>query len=186
MDEFEQHLHVPKQRVAVIIGTNGETKRGLESRTRTKIKISSEGEITINSADSFDAWIAKTILKAIGRGFSPEHALLLLNDEYGFDFIEIKDWANTEKAMTRLKGRVIGEKGTSRETIEELTEGYISVFGKTICIIAKNLRLPVVRRAIEMLLGGSRHSTVYRMLEKERAEWRKEEIMYRAGIKGEE
>lgn len=177
MEEFEQHLHVPKQRVAVVIGTKGETKRMLSQRTKTKIEITSEGEITVKANDSFDAWLARNVLKAIGRGFSPEHALLLLQDEYGFELIELKDWANSEKAMIRLKGRVIGEGGKSREVIEELTGSYISVFGKTIGIIAKHLRMPVVKSAIEALLSGARHATVYSMLEKERVQWRREELI---------
>ncbi len=176
MDNFEQVLKIPKERVAVLIGTKGETKREIEEETHTNLEISKEGEVKI-TGDSFDAWITQKIVKAIGRGFSPAKALLLLKEGYQFEIIELKDWAKTENSMKRLKGRVIGEKGKSKETIERTTETYISVYGKTICIIGETKRALVAKRAIEMLLSGSKHSTVFSMLEKERKILKKEEIM---------
>ena len=167
MEEFKQVLNIPMARIAVVIGKNGETKKRIETETKTKIDISKEGEVTITADDSFNAWLTKSIIKAIGRGFSPDVALLLL-DEYVFELIEMKEWAKTEKAMERLKGRVIGEKGKSREKIEELTDSYISVYGKTIGIIAKADKMPFVRKAVEMLLSGRRHPTIFRMLEDEK------------------
>ena len=179
MEEFKQVLKIPIARVAVIIGKKGETKKQIEKESNTKIKITKEGEVTITAEDSFDAWITKSIIKAIGRGFSPEIALLLLDDAYSFEIVEMKDWAKTDKAMARLRGRVIGEHGKSREKIEDLTDSYISVFGKTVGIIAKVEKMPFVRKAVEMLLGGSRHTTVFRMLEEEKRKWEKQELMGR-------
>ena len=72
--------------------------------------------------------------------------------------------------MIRLKGRVIGQEGKSRKIIEGLTETYISVYGKTISIIGQAENVSVARRAIESLLAGSNHATVYRWLEKKRRE----------------
>jgi len=176
MEEYEQIIKIPKERVAVLIGVKGKTKKEIEERTNTKIRVSKEGEVSIRG-DSFDAWLTKKIVKAIGRGFSPEKALLLLDENYGLEIIELRDWAKTKNSLTRLKGRVIGEKGKAKRTIENLTESYISVYGKTICIIGETRKMPAIRRAIEMLLSGSRHATVYRMLENERKIWRRQELL---------
>ena len=52
--------------------------------------------------------------------------------------------------------------------IEELTETNISVYGKTVGIIAEVDSLMIARRAIEMLVEGSAHRNVYKWLEKQR------------------
>ncbi len=176
MEKFEQVLKIPKERIAVLIGTNGKTKKEIEEKTNTKLIITKEGEVTIQGS-SFDTWITKQIIKAIGRGFSPQKALLLLKEDYGFEMIELRNWARTENAMKRLKGRVIGEKGKAKDTIERLTESYISVYGKTICIIGETKKVLTAKKAIEMLLSGSKHSTVFTMLENERKKWKKQELL---------
>lgn len=176
MEEFEQMLKVPKERMAVLIGTNGETKEKIEEKTDTKLHVSKEGEVTIKG-ESLNAWIARLIVKAIGRGFSPEKAMLLLQEDYGFELVELNEWAKTDKAQQRLKGRVIGEKGRSKENIERLTETYISVYGKTIGIIGEVKKMLVAKKAVEMLLSGSMHVTVFKMLENERKDWKKEELL---------
>jgi len=176
MDEYSQLIKIPKERVAVLIGTKGVTKRGIEEKTKTKIKVSAEGDVEI-SGESYDTWITRQVVKAIGRGFSPEKALLLLEDEYAFEIIELTDFASNDNAMTRLKSRVIGTEGKARETIEEITRCQISVYGKTISIIGKTENLFVAKKAIEMLLTGAQHATVYKMLETERKEMYKKEIL---------
>jgi ribosomal RNA assembly protein len=75
----------------------------------------------------------------------------------------------------RIKGRIIGRDGRSRELIEEHTETFVSVYGKTVSIIGTTESVSTARRAIEMLIKGSPHSTVYRWLEKMRKELRRRE-----------
>jgi ribosomal RNA assembly protein len=81
MEESEYMLRIPKDRVGVLIGQNGKTKDDIETKTKTRLNITKEGEVTIEGS-SFESWIAKQIVKAIGRGFSPANALLLLKDDY--------------------------------------------------------------------------------------------------------
>ncbi|MDD5182448.1 MAG: KH domain-containing protein [Candidatus Nanoarchaeia archaeon] len=176
MDEYSQMVKIPKERIAVLIGTKGATKRDIEEKTNTKLKVSAEGDVDI-FGESYETWVTRQVIKAIGRGFSPKNALLLLEDEYAFEIIELKDFASNEHAMTRLKSRVIGTEGKSREVIEELTMCHISVYGKTVSIIGKTEYLFVAKKAIEMLLTGAQHATVFKMLETERKEMYKKEIL---------
>ena len=174
--DFSQLLRIPKERVAVLIGKNGETRKMIEQETKTKLDITAEGEVKIEG-ESYDAWIARQIVKAIGRGFSPEKAMLLLNEEYAYEIVEILDFAKNENQMKRLKGRVIGTEGKTRDMIEEITDSYISVYGKTVSIIAKSENIQVARKAIEMLLSGAKHATVYRLLENEKKRMIKKELL---------
>jgi ribosomal RNA assembly protein len=173
-----QELKVPKERVAIIIGKSGIEKRRIEHQTHTKLTVTKDGEVTIAAEDPLQAWNARQIIKAIGRGFSPDVALLLTDEEYLFEVIDLKEWAGkNEKMLKRLKGRVIGEQGKSRQIIEELTESYISVYGKTISIIGETTRIQTAKRAVELLLDGARHATVYKILEKAHKEWKQQEII---------
>ena len=176
--EQTQILKIPKKRVAILIGSSGETKKEIQEKTNTEINVDKEGAVEI-TGESFDAWITKKIVKAIGRGFSPKKALLILNEGYISELIELNNWVKTDKSMQRLKGRVIGKEGKSKRTIEEITQTYISVYGKTICIIGETKKVLLAKRAVEMLLSGCQHSTVFKMVERERKNWEKEKILGR-------
>ena len=176
--EFTYELRVPKDRVAVIIGTSGATKKQLEKLTNTTLQIDSEeGVISIMSDDGLALFTAREIIRAIGRGFNPEIAQLLLKQDYGFELVTLNDYAKSPNDVLRLKGRVIGEGGKSRRIIEELTGCYVSVYGKTIGVIGEFESLTSARRAVESLLAGSPHATVYKWLEKRRKESKKREFM---------
>lgn len=176
MTEFAYQIKIPKERIAVFIGTKGEIKRQLEEHTKTKIDVDSkEGEISVKGEDAVLLYSTRDIIKAIARGFNPEIALLLLKQDYAFDVISLPTYDNPSQ-LNRIKGRVIGAKGRSRELIEEHTETFISVYGKTISIIGTIESVTVARRAIEMLIKGSPHSNVYRWLEKMRREMKRREF----------
>ncbi|MBN2457754.1 RNA-processing protein [Candidatus Woesearchaeota archaeon] len=170
-DEFMYELKIPYDRVAVLIGLRGKVKKEIEAATKTKLSIDSkEGDIFIKGADAIQLFTAKEVIKAIGRGFNPEIALQLLKQDVCFELILMDDFMKNKNQHARLKGRVIGKEGSSRRNIEELTETYICVYGKTIGIIGSPERVSVARRAVESLLSGSPHSTVYKWLEKQRRE----------------
>lgn len=144
-------------------------KRTIEHETKTKIQVNSEeGIVSLNGPDALYLYLAREIVRAIGRGFNPEVALLLLRQDYAFELVSIQDYTKTQNDLERLRGRVIGEGGKSRRIIEELTETNVCVFGKTIGIIGPADNINDARRAIETLLSGSPHAHVYRWLEKRR------------------
>ena len=172
-------LKIPKDRIAVLIGKNGKIKKEIESLTKTKIEVDSkEGDIFISGKDGLGLFNAREVIQAIGRGFNPDIALLLLKPDYVFETINIKDYAGKSKETAqRLKGRVIGREGRSRTLIEELSESYVSVYGKTVSIVATAESASIARQAIESLLSGSTHANVYKWLEKKRRELKRTQIL---------
>jgi len=166
MDEYMHELKIPKARIAILIGTNGKTKNELQEYTKTKIDIDSkEGLVTITGNDAVRLYMAKELILAIARGFNPEIAKQLLKSDYCMEILSLDDFANKKKHLDRVRGRVIGKKGKSREIIEHLTECNVSVYGKTVSIIGLAENVAVARNAVDMLLGGATHSSVYRRLE---------------------
>ncbi len=166
MDVFEYQVKIPKDRIAVVIGEKGVMKRRLESELGITLDVDSqEGDVFLLGKDSVRLFSAQDVIKAIGRGFNPEIALRLLKTEYVLELIDVTDYANTKNKAIRLKGRVIGENGKSRRAIESLTETSMSVYGKTIGIIGQAEHVMTAKKAVDMLLSGAPHSTVFRMLE---------------------
>ena len=91
-----EYLKIPKDRVGVTIGKNGKIKHQLEIITKTELKIDSDtGNIAISSTDETDdplaIWKARYMIKAIGRGFNPDIALTLENDDLILNGVNIQD-----------------------------------------------------------------------------------------------
>jgi len=177
MAEYLYDTKIPKERIAVLIGKDGETKKQIESALNVKLRIdSNEGDVFLEGEDALGLYSAKEVVKAIGRGFNPDIALLLLKQDYIIEIVNIADYIKSKNTIIRLKGRVIGAEGRSRKTIEELTETFISVYGKTIGIIGFSENVSIARKAVESLLNGSPHSTVYKWLEKRRRDMKRKDF----------
>ncbi len=167
--DFSYEIKIPQERVAVLVGKEGATKKEIEEQTQCKLQISKEGDVTIEGVDPLLLYITREIVHAIGRGFNPKIALNLLKTDYILELIDLKDaLGKSRNTQERLKGRIIGTAGKSREEIERLSETNICVYGKTVGIIGEVSHATLAREAIAMLLSGSMHKTVYQYLEKKR------------------
>jgi ribosomal RNA assembly protein len=146
------------------------------SMTGVKIEVDTEGgEIIIHddkAKDPLKALQLLDVIKAIGRGFSPERAMRLFQDDEYFEVIDLKEFGSKSNQMARIRGRIIGHDGKTRGLIEDLAGVSMSIYGNTVAIIGSSAGLPVAKHAIEMLLNGSEHSTVYRYLEGQRPKLR--------------
>jgi len=174
MGEFLNEIKIPQDRIAVLIGTEGEQKDAIGKATKCSIDINSqEGEVHIEGDDPLQMFTCGEIVKAIGRGFNPEVALMLTKMDFVLEIISVMEWAKTQNDLMRMRGRVIGKEGKTRRLIEDLLEVYIVVYGKTIGIIGRGDDVSLARRAVESLLSGSPHANVYKWLEKQRSMYKK-------------
>ncbi len=177
MDRYEYVVKVPKDRIAVLIGEKGAKKRELEDDLAIAIDIDSEeGDVRLSGTDTIRLFTAQEIVKAIARGFNPDVARMLLKPECTLELLNITDYTRSRNQILRLKGRVIGESGKARSTIEELSETHISVYGKTIGILGEADAVSAAKRGIDMLLTGAPHSTVFSVLERWRRNKRGKEM----------
>lgn len=169
METYSYELKIPKERIAVLIGKDGEVKKELEALTNTRIIIDSkEGDVQLVGTDSVKLYSLKDLVRAIARGFNPDIARSILKQDYLLEVLTLSDYVKSKDQMLRLKGRVIGTNGKAREIIEELTETNISVYGKTIAILGFCDHVAIAKKALESLLTGSPHSSVFKWLEKDR------------------
>ncbi|WP_292459883.1 KH domain-containing protein [Methanothermococcus sp.] len=173
-------LKIPKDRIGVLVGKKGETKNKIEKELGVEIEIDEDGEITVYSTeemkDPLATWKARDIVRAVGRGFNPEKALKLVSDDYILEIIDITDYAHSDNAIRRLKGRVIGSGGKSRRYIEDLTDTDISIYGKTIAILGEYEPVQIAKEAVSMILRGSSHAKMYKYLERHRQDIKRREL----------
>ena len=161
---FEKLIRIPDERIGVIIGKSGNTKRQIEKKCHVDLNIDSEtGEVMITS-DKIDGNISP--FKA---GFSPENSLRLLRGENSLHVIDLREFGGkSPDQIERIKGRIIGENGTARLNMENLTGATISVYGRTVGIIGEPNQLRPAVDAIASLCSGSMHGPVYSKLESAR------------------
>jgi ribosomal RNA assembly protein len=176
------YARIPDDRVGVLIGPGGQTKREIRNRTGTQIDIDTdEGEVRIESPDSepIHAMKARDIVLAIGRGFSPERAMRLLKDNAYLGVLDIKFTTGKKEksALRRIRARAIGTRGRARSRIEELSGCSMSVYGSTVALIGDEEQLGRATHAVELLLKGSEHGTVFHFLARARREAAVEELL---------
>ena len=183
MAEASSFLKIPRERIGVLIGPNGEIKKYIERTLLVKLEIESEtGGVKIVLAENVEdpslLFKAKDVVNAIGRGFSPELAFRLIRDEEALlDIIDLRAiFGKSESDIRRVKGRIIGMEGKTRRIIEELTETNVCVYGYTVGLIGDIEQVQAAREAIQMLIRGSIHSTVYRFLHRKRRELKKRKL----------
>ena len=174
---------IPKDRVGVLVGLGGTVKSTIEERLFVDLKIDSpSGAVEIgvkpNAPDPSGALQAKDIVLAIGRGFSPERAFRLFNEDTALDIIDLHDFfGKNEAEIRRVDGRIIGKEGKTRRILEELTGAAISVSGHTVSIIGSYEAVSMAKDALEKLIKGRQHGTVYKFLRRRRQEIKKEKAL---------
>jgi len=176
-----QHVKVPDDRIGVLIGAGGETMREIEKRAEVRLDIDSEsGNVRVEKVgDPITGLKGPDIVKAIGRGFAPEDALGLLEDDMVmFDIVDIDAASRNKNDLKRNKGRLIGENGRTRELMQELTGASVTIYGTTLGIIGGPQQVEAVREAAEMILDGAPHGAVYSFLERKRNELKHKGMEY--------
>ncbi|GAA0225315.1 pre-rRNA-processing protein PNO1 [Haladaptatus pallidirubidus] len=176
-----KHVTIPQDRIGVLIGEGGETMREIESRADVRLDIDSDdGSVRVEkTGDPVRGLKAPEIVRAIGRGFAPDEALALLEDDLMlFDLVDIDAAARNKNDLQRQKGRLIGENGRTRQLMEELTGANVVIYGTTLGIIGHPQQVETVRSAAEMILDGAPHGAVYSFLERKRNEMKRKGMEY--------
>lgn len=114
-----------------------------------------------------------------------QRALRLLEDDQVFEVSDVRQYVGDKpNHVKRVLGRIIGEEGKARRILEEYTGTYISIYDHYVAIIGDYETANIAKKAIEMLIQGRMHATVYKHIDREMYTlrrrrmtelWRKEE-----------
>lgn len=174
---------IPRDRIGVLVGPKGSVKSVIEGKLYVDLLIDSEsGSVDIglrpDAPDPSNTLRAKDLVTAIGRGFSPQRAFALFNEDSTLEIIDLHEFfGKNESEIRRVDGRVIGSEGKTRRIIEEMTGTLISVSGHTISIIGTFEGVSNAKDALEKLISGRQHDTVYKFLRRRRAQAKKEKAL---------
>jgi ribosomal RNA assembly protein len=136
--------------------------------SKIKIKISyNKGSVSI-IGNELNEYLVEKVLQAVDFGFEGEDALLLLNEDFILEFVNVKDHTR-RKNLTDIRARLIGTGGKAKRTIEDLTGGVIVLNANTVGIIVDNEHLSQAIQGIISLIQGSKHGNVFSYLEKQNA-----------------
>ena len=170
-----EHLaRIPKNRIAVLIGKRGSTRKMIEKACGASLHIeSNSGDVSVNWPDEGVDPVIKMklpdVIFAIGRGLAPKRAIQLLEDDVFLRMYDIREWVGKQPNQTRrMRSRLIGTNGRIRSLIEELTGTEMAIHGSTVLVIGDQESLALATPAIEGILLGSEHGTVLFGLEQDR------------------
>ncbi|MBY8984454.1 MAG: RNA-processing protein [Candidatus Lokiarchaeota archaeon] len=177
-------MRIGKNRIAVLIGIDGKIKKEIEKTLGVNINIDSKSgdcEVLPNIDDPnyipLNVYSAEKIVNAINRGFNPSKAMKLLEENYDIEVFNLLSiLGKSEKHVKRVKGRIIGRNGEMRKAIERFAESFVSVYGKTVSVIALYEDLQIARKAISMLIKGMPHHMVMKYLENKYNDKKKEQF----------
>lgn len=176
-------VRIPKERVGVLVGPDGKVKQYIEEKLCVKLEVESEqGEVNLSLMESAEdpsmLFKARDVVTAIGRGFAPEQAFRLIRDEEAIlDVVDLREiFGRSESDIKRIKGRIIGMEGKTRKIIEDLSGADVVVYGHTVGMIGTFEQANIARTAVQMLIDGCQHHSVYKYLAKKRHEMKKERL----------
>ncbi len=139
------------------------TKNELERKLNVKIILN--GRTVTIKGDSLDEYEASLVLDAMNFGFSARRALLLKEESKIFRILNIKRFTKKRDLKT-VRARIIGKKGKTKETIENITGADLVIKDNEIGIIAPADTIEDIVTALIALIKGTKQSNTYHYLEK--------------------
>lgn len=158
-----QELYIPMERLA-ILKERKSILVGLEKSLRCKISIEVHGGVTIDG-EAFEEYLARNVLYAFGRGFDIKSAELLLDENYYFSYLNIKDYVNSKNRIKVIKARLIGSEGRAKKYIETVSSAKVSVYGDTVSFIGSIEQIKEATAAAKTIIEGGSHKLAYKRME---------------------
>ncbi len=170
----------------VIIENMNKIKKAVPKiEDKIKIKISfQKSQITIKGSE-LNEYTVEQIVRAVNFGFDVEDALLLKNEDFVLEFINVKEHTH-RKNLKEVRARLIGTDGKARKTIENLTGAVVVIHNNSVGVIVDSEHLDSTTQAIILLIQGAKHGNVFAYLEKQNVSQRKfsrEDLGLKEGLK---
>lgn len=138
-------------------------KKKLESELR--VKINNRGREVYIEGYPEDTYIAEKVIEALEFGFPFSTALLLKEEDFMFDIVNIKDYTK-RKDLTTVRSRIIGRQGKTLKTITDLTKCHFEIKDNQVGIIGDPEYIKSAQDAVISLIQGSKQGNVYGRIEK--------------------
>ncbi len=139
-------------------------KKEIEEQLDVEIEIKGKYVFIIEKKDGYSRYVAEKVLAAIDMGFNIETALMLTNQNFVFEIIDIRKTIKPIKYKSAI-GRVIGKKGRALKNLMKLTDCEIVLKENLVGVIGESAAVSLAVHALNSLIRGAPHSHVYQFLE---------------------
>lgn len=138
-------------------------KKKLEEKLN--VKITNQGKKISIKGKPTDEYAAEKVIDALNFGFPFSIAILIKEEDFIFEIINIKNYTK-RKDLERIRARIIGTKGKTLKTLQQLTKCYFELKDNSVGIIGSPEWIENGQEAIIFIIKGSKQSNVYNFLEK--------------------
>ena len=151
------------------------SKKRLEKEL--EVKITNKGKLVFVEGETDKEYTALQAMEAINLGFSVERALELKKQDVILQTLHIKDITKRHD-LGRVRARIIGSKGGTLKTLNNLTQCEFSMADNKIGIIGETENIEDAKQAVTSLIQGSKQANVYARAEKQRKRKRLEPLNF--------
>jgi len=144
------------------VGEVKKNKASLEKKLGVKLSIVG-GRVQVVGG-SLDEFTATQVLDAISFGFSARKAVRLVEEDFIFRTVHIKEF--TKRSLKDIRSRLIGTRGKTRKTISEISGCDVMIKESEVGIIGYVEDVDNVVTAITHIIMGTKQSNMYKYLEK--------------------
>ncbi len=124
-------------------------------------------ELTIEGS-ALSEYNARNVMQAFARGFDIATSCLLLGEDCFFESVDMKAFLKRSDRVKRIKARIIGREGKTKEYVQEVSGARVCVYGGTVSFIGTIGQIKTARAAMDTLLEGGTHNKAYIMMQKEK------------------
>jgi ribosomal RNA assembly protein len=132
-------------------------RKSLEKELNIKIELSGR-EISITGKPE-DEYISERVIEAIDFGFPIDAALMIKEEDLALEILNIKEHTK-RKDYKRIRGRIIGKEGKTKNTISSLTDCFIEVKDNRVATVGHPENVKTARQAIISLIKGTKQANV--------------------------
>ncbi len=133
-----------------------------------KVKITNRGKEVSISGKPEDEYTAEKVIDAINFGFNFSTAVLIKEQGHVFETLNIKDYTKRHD-LERVRARIIGKKGKTMNTLNQLTKCEFQLKDNRVGIIGDPEHIENAQNAVIHLIKGAKQANVYSFLEKHQA-----------------
>ncbi len=133
------------------------------------VKITNRGKEIFIEGVPEDEYIAEKAIDALNMGFPLKVALLIKNEDFVFEVLNIKDYTKRHD-LKRIRARIIGTGGKTLRTLCNLTKCFFEIKNNDVGIIGHNEYIEIAQEGIFSIIKGTKQANVYAYLEKHQPE----------------
>lgn len=138
-------------------------KKRLEDKLN--VKITNRGREISITGKPVNEHVANLVLDALNFGFEFSIAILIKEEDFLFERINIKDHTKRHD-LEIVRARIIGTKGKTLKTLQKLTRCFFEIKDNEVGIIGNAEDIENAEHAIISIIKGAKQSNTYFFLEK--------------------